>query len=205
MTEEQKTGDVIVPGEKVYLGQIRKDLAPVYRRWLNDLRMSRTLGVLAYHGLPLTDEDEHEWFESNRTDKDEVAFGIYERGSGRPVGNCGLSEARSSNRSAELGIGIGESDARGKGYGTEATRLLLDYGFTVLGLHHIWLKCVEFNHAGIRVYEKAGFRHAGTLREAWQLGGRQYDVILMDVLASEFQSPVLAKMLELPGDQEGAT
>jgi RimJ/RimL family protein N-acetyltransferase len=202
MSDEQQQGDIIVPGEKVYLGQIRKDLAPVYRRWLNDLRMSRTLGVLAYQGLPLTDEDEQAWIESVRSDKDEVVFGIYECETGRPVGNCGLSEARSHNRSAELGIGIGEPDARGKGYGTEATRLLLDYGFTVLGLHHIWLKCVVYNQVGIRAYEKAGFKHAGRLREGWQIGGRQYDLLLMDILSSEFESPVLAKLLDLPGDQE---
>jgi RimJ/RimL family protein N-acetyltransferase len=200
MSEKQQQGDVIVPGEKVYLGQVRKDLAPVYRRWLNDLRMSRTLGVIAYQGLPLTDEDEQSWFESVRSDKDEVVFGIYERETGRPVGNCGLSEARSQNRSAELGIGIGEPDARGKGYGTEATSLLLDYGFTVLGLHHIWLKCVSFNAAGIRAYEKAGFKQSGRLREAWQVGGRQYDIILMDILAREFESPVLAELLDIPRD-----
>jgi RimJ/RimL family protein N-acetyltransferase len=204
-SSEHEQGDIIVPGEKVYLGQVRKDLAPVYRRWLNDLRMSRTLGVIAYQGLPLTDEDEQEWFESARTDKDEVVFGIYEFDTGRPVGNCGLSEARSHNRSAEFGIGIGEPDARGKGYGSEATRLILDYGFTVLGLHHIWLKCVEFNHAGIRAYEKAGFKQAGVLRESWQIGGRQFDIILMDVLAREFESPVLAAMLDVPANREKGT
>jgi RimJ/RimL family protein N-acetyltransferase len=195
MTDEHKRGDVIVPGEKVYLGQIQKDLAPVYRRWLNDLHMSRTMGVISDQGLPMTDQDEEDWFESARTDKDGVTFGIYENDSGFPVGNAGLFGIKSLNRSAEFGVGIGESWARGKGYGTEATRLVLDYGFTVLGLHHIWLRCVDFNTAGIRAYEKAGFKHAGRLREGWQISGRQHDVILMDILASEFESPVLADML----------
>jgi RimJ/RimL family protein N-acetyltransferase len=195
---DDRTGDVILEGEKVYLGQIQRDLAPVYRRWLNDLRISRTLGVINYQGLPLTDEDEFDWYDAVRADKGEVVFGIYERGTGRPIGNCGLSETRMMNRSSEFGVAIGEHDAHGKGYGTEATSLMLDYGFNVLGLHHIWLKCVEFNHAGIRAYEKAGFAQAGRLREAWQLGGKQYDVILMDVLANDFESPVVRKLLGIP-------
>ncbi|TVR73926.1 MAG: N-acetyltransferase [Sphaerobacteraceae bacterium] len=200
MSNEQ-SGDVILAGDKVYLGQVRRDLAPVYRRWLNDLRVARTMGIISYQGLPLTDEDEFDWFDSVRADKGEVMFGIYELGAGRPVGNCGLSETRIPNRSAEFGIAIGEQDARGKGYGTEATRLALDYGFNILGLHHIWLKCVEFNHAGIRAYEKAGFQQAGRLREAWQLGGKQYDVLLMDVLARDFESPVVKELLDIPGDE----
>jgi RimJ/RimL family protein N-acetyltransferase len=197
MMTENNQGDIIVPGEKVYLGQIRKDLAPVYRRWLNDLQVSMTLGVISYQGLPLTDEDEDDWYDAARKDKDETVFGIYERETGNPIGNCGLSGVRTPNRSAEFGIAIGERSAHGKGYGTEATKLILDYGFNILGLHHIWLKCVAFNHAGLRVYEKAGFRHAGRLREGWHFSGKQHDVILMDVLAREFESPVLAEMLHI--------
>jgi RimJ/RimL family protein N-acetyltransferase len=195
MSDEHKQGDVIVPGGKVYLGQIRKDLAPVYRRWLNDLHMSRTMGVISDQGLPMTDQDEEEWVEAARKDDSGVIFGIYECESGKPVGNVGLAGIRSLHRSAAFGIGIGESWARGKGYGTEATLLTLDYGFTVLGLHHIWLKCVAFNAAGIRAYEKAGFKQAGRLREGWQFGGKQHDVIFMDILAREFESPVLEQMV----------
>lgn len=201
MSGDTQQGDVIVPGENVYLGQVRKDLAPVYRRWLNDLQTSRTLGVISDQGLPMTDQDEEEWFEAVRGDKDGVTFGIYEQRSGLAIGNAGLSGIRSLHRSAEFGIGIGESWARGKGYGTEATRLILDYGFTVLGLNHIWLKCVAFNHAGLRAYENAGFTETGRLREGWQFGGRQYDVILMDILAREFESPVLVEMLGLIGEK----
>jgi RimJ/RimL family protein N-acetyltransferase len=191
MATDERQGDVIVPGEKVYLGQIRKDLAPVYRHWVNNLQMSRTLGFIR----PMTDQDEEEWIEAVRKNDSWVIFGIYERESGKPVGNTHLAGVRSLHRSAELGIGIGERWARGKGYGTEATRLVVDYGFTVLGLHHIWLRVVDYNYAGLRAYEKAGFKEAGRLREAWQFGGKQHDLIVMDILASEFESPVLAQMV----------
>lgn len=193
MNADPSVGDIIVPGEKVYLGQLRRDLVPVYRRWINDLNVATTLAIINEHGLPMTDQDEEDWFEAARKNKANVMFTIYERETGKPVGNVGLSGVRSLNRSAELGIVIGERAAHGKGYGTEATRLILDYGFTLLGLNHVWLKCVAFNHAALRVYEKAGFREAGRLREAWQFDGRFHDVVLMDILRRDFESPVLAR------------
>ncbi len=195
MNSASPQGDIIVPGEQVYLGQIRRDLAPVYRRWVNDLRIATTLAIINDVGLPMTDEDEEGWIEVVRSDNSQALFTVYECETGDPVGNVGLTGVRSPNRSAEFGLIIGERSRQGKGYGSEATKLILDYGFTMLGLHHVWLKCVAFNAAGIRVYEKAGFREAGRLRECWQFGGKQHDVVLMDILASEFESPVLAEML----------
>lgn len=111
------------------------DLAPVYRRWVNDMRIATTLAIIADVGcrLPLR------------------------------------------------------------------TRLVLDYGFTMLGLHHIWPEYVAFNHAARRVHEKAGFKEAGMLSESWQYGGRQHDVVLMDILSSEFESPVLRGLIRLSG------
>jgi diamine N-acetyltransferase len=191
-------GDIVVPGEKVYLGPIRRDLAPEYRRWLNDLRFAGTLGVVRDQSYPITDEDQHEWFDATRKDDSVAAFTIYERATGNAVGNVALMNVRSLNRSAELGIGIGDRSKQGKGYGTEAVRLVCDYGFTLLNLHRIWLECVDFNIAGIRAYEKVGFREVGRARDAWLLGGKRYDGVIMDILAHEFQSPVLREMLGLP-------
>ena len=78
----------------------------------------------------------------------------------------------------------GRSDRAG--YGTEATRLTLDYAFTALGLHSVLLKVYAFNLAGLRTYQKAGFREIGRRREAHHMGGRLWDVILMDCLATDF-------------------
>jgi RimJ/RimL family protein N-acetyltransferase len=87
---------------------------------------------------------------------------------------------------AELGILIGEADGRGKDYGTETTRLMAEYAFTTLGLHNLMLRVFAFNPAGIRAYEKAGFREFGRRREAVWMGGRRWDVVYMECLASEF-------------------
>jgi RimJ/RimL family protein N-acetyltransferase len=128
-----------------------------------------------------------------------AAFGVYEQGSQFAIGWVTLQGVKSRNRSAEFGIAIGEPDARGRGFGTEATLLTLDYGFTVLGLHLIWLNCASVNERAIEVYRNVGFREGGRVREAGQFGGRRHDAVFMDILASEFRSPVLAKMLGIPG------
>ena len=72
---------------------------------------------------------------------------------------------------------------------------MLDYGFTALGLHNILLQFFEYNLAGQRAYEKAGFRVCGRRRQCRFMGGRLWDEISMECLASEFVSPVLGKIL----------
>ena len=77
---------------------------------------------------------------------------------------------------------------------TEATRLMLDYAFTVVGQHSAWLNVYEFNLAGIRAYQKAGFREIGRRRQCHWLGGRLWDMIYRDILVCEFSRPVLARI-----------
>ena len=77
-------------------------------------------------------------------------------------------------------------EARGKGLGTAATRLTLDYAFHITNLRMVWLKVLAPNKAGVRAYEKAGFKAAGTLREAGYWLGQVCDEVIMDALASDF-------------------
>src|SRR2546421_514602 len=119
---------------------------------------------------------------------------IYERATWRPIGSTGLHAVDYRNRSAGFGIMIGEADCRGRGHGTEATRLMLDYAFTALGLHNVALTVYEFNHAGQRAYAKAGFKEFGRRRQCRLMGGRLWDEVHMDCLATEFTSPVLGRV-----------
>lgn len=196
MEEIPPRPDVIVPGEKVFLGPIRRELAPVYRRWMNDLEVALTLSIL--HRIPLTEEDELDWFDSARRATIAKVFTVYERPDDRPVGNVGLHDIDFHSGTAEVGIVIGERSVWGRGYATEALSLLLDYAFTVLGLNHVWLRYTAMNERARQVYDRVGFREAGQLREAVRVGQRRYDVVFMDLLAREFQSPVLAEKLRLP-------
>jgi RimJ/RimL family protein N-acetyltransferase len=180
-----------VEGDLVALGPIRRDLIPTYLRWMNDWGTVRTL---ALPPSPMTLESETAWFDRTASGDDMIIFTVYERATWRPIGNADLRHVDWRHRSAEFGIAIGEPDARGKGYGTETTRLMLDYAFTALGLHSVMLTVHEYNLAGRRTYQKAGFREIGRRREAWRFGGRRWDLIYMDCLATEFESPVLAEV-----------
>ncbi len=181
---------VNIEGDLVALGPYCRDLIPRYQRWVSDFATLRTLGLPP---RPMTLEQETAWYDG-QTAAGEAGFTIYERATWRPVGNTGLHGIDHRNRTATFGILIGEVDARGKGYGTEAARLMLDYAFTALGLHSVMLTCYEFNRAGRRAYAKAGYKEFGRRRQCRWMGGRLWDEIYMDCLATEFESPVLGRI-----------
>ena len=180
-----------IEGELVALGPPRRELIPTYQRWINDFATVRTL--LIPPG-PMTLEQETAWYDGIASNSDTTMFTIYERTTWLPVGNTELHAIDHRHGVAEFGLLIGEADARGRGYGTEATRLVLDYAFTALGLHNVMLTVYEYNLAAQRVYAKAGFREFGRRRESRRLGDRRWDSIYMDCLASEFVSPVLGRV-----------
>ena len=181
-----------IVGTAVALGPPRRDLLALYLTWVNDFEVTRTLAL----GMrPRSWESEQAWYDRISTSERDVFFTIYERASLRPIGGTGLHNVDHANRTADFGILIGEKDCWGKGYGTEASSLMLDFGFTVLGLHNIMLRVYSFNERGLRAYTCAGFRIIGRRRQAHRLGGRAYDEIYMDSLATEFQSPLLHRLL----------
>jgi len=183
----------------VTLGPLRRDLVPLYQRWVNDLGTQRTLGGLP---IPITYERELARY-TEISASDEAVFTIYARETGQPIGITELKEIDRRSRTATFVIFIGEPAARGRGYDTEATRLVLDCAFTALGLHSIDLQVYEFNLTGLRAYERAGFRTVGRRRQSYWMGGCFWDTIYMDCLASEFVSPVLSAVF-VPDTPRGA-
>lgn len=174
-----------IPGEKVYLSPISLDDAEAYTVWLNDLETTRFL-VQATKQISLHGEREA----LERLSKDHN-YAIIERGADRLIGNCGLMDMEEVNRTAEVGIFIGPPEARGKGHGTEALRLLCDYAFNVLGLRSLMLRVYDYNERAMASYRKVGFKEAGRRRMAHFYGGAYHDVVFMDLLAEELGSSVL--------------
>lgn len=186
---------VFLAGERVALGPLRRDLLPLYARWNNDA------AVLGPRGMPVrprTMEREEAWFDRVASTEAEVFFTMYLRDDLRPIGMTMLFDIQWPDRTAEFGIFIGEEDCRDKGYGTEATLLTLDQAFTGLGLENVLLRVFSFNERAIRAYTRAGFRMIGRRRGSGRVGGRTWDDVYMDCIASEFKSPVLAALLGLP-------
>jgi diamine N-acetyltransferase len=180
-----------IEGDLVGLGPLRRDLLPLYQRWINDLGTMRTLGLAP---LPMTSEKEQEWYDRQSKAEDDVPFTIYELETLRPIGNTGLHGVDHRNRSATFGILIGEPECRGKGYGTETTRLMLDHAFTALGHQNVMLTVFAFNPAGIRAYQKAGFKEIGRRRECRMMDGKLWDEVHMDCLSNEFEGRVLRRI-----------
>lgn len=185
----QPTLNVI--GDAIALGPQRRDLVPLYQRWLNDFAVMAPLGERL---RPISREAEEKLYDETSAAADQVWFTIYERATLRPLGITGLRDIDHAQRTAEFVIFIGERDCWGRGYGTETARLILDYGFTALGLHSILLRVYDFNARGIRAYARAGFKEIGRWRQAHRLGALVADVVFMDCLASEFESPVLREV-----------
>jgi RimJ/RimL family protein N-acetyltransferase len=87
-----------------------------------------------------------------------------------------------------MGVGIGEPQYRGKGYGTEATQLLLKYAFHEINLHRVQLTVFAYNLSAIAVYEKLGFVKEGVMRERLHRDGQRHDVLLYSLLRHEWEA-----------------
>ena len=86
-----------------------------------------------------------------------------------------------------MGVFIGDKEYRGQGYGTEAVKLILDFGFNYLNLNNIKLDLKEFNQRALACYKKCGFKEYGRRRKCNFINGKYYDTIEMDILAEEFK------------------
>ncbi len=183
-------------GERCYLSPVTPDDAALWARWLNDLAVALPLGDEAYATITL--EDQRKVVDDVCSHHDHV-FTIVERHTDRAIGRCMLFAINTTDRTAEVGIFIGEKDRWGQGNGTEAMRLLLDYAFNLLNLNSVMLGVFDFNERAIRSYRSLGFKEIGRRRQARIIAGRPHDVVLMDLLASEFESPVVAAAAQRAG------
>jgi diamine N-acetyltransferase len=182
---------VNILGERVALGPLAREHIPLIARWRNDFHVQRTFGDIP---RGRTIEAITANYESAATGSDAYWFMIYERETWRPIGHTDLFDLDWRGRTCTFGILLGEADARGKGYGTEATRLMLDYAFTALYLHSVMLNTDSYNLAGQAAYRKAGFKEFGRRRQCSFLNGELHDFVYMDCLATEFSSPVLSQV-----------
>ncbi len=182
-------------GEQVALGPLSREWLPNYWRWFNDLDVMQGYSL---RWSPMSEQGIEQWYQQAIETSHTYPFTVYEHETMRPVGHTMLMNVNHLHRTADFDIIIGDKASWGRGYGTEATRLTLAYGFAALSLHNIMLTVRSFNKRGIRAYERAGFRAFGTRRAARRMGNQVYDLIYMECLATEFESPVLHRLLSTP-------
>jgi len=142
----------------------------------------------------MTLEQMSDWYERHARAERAFWFTIYQLPDLIPIGIAGLHQIDVRNRTGTYAVMIGERPAHGKGYGTETTRLMLDYAFAALGLHNVLLRVDEYNLAAIRAYQKAGLCEVGRRRQSLWMGGKFWDEIYMDCLSTEFSPSVVASI-----------
>lgn len=155
-----------------------------FRRWYADPEIAR---LARYTEGPMRIDEVDRFFHARAMGPESLAMAIHVRGTDRLVGTCALSQMDGDHGSALYHITIGEKDAWGNGYGTEATRLMVGHAFGNLGLHRIALTVFAFNERAKRSYEACGFTAEGRAREAIRRDGQWWDEILMSILESEWR------------------
>ncbi|SFB45216.1 Protein N-acetyltransferase, RimJ/RimL family [Amycolatopsis marina] len=119
---------------------------------------------------------------------DRADWAITRAEDGAFLGEVVLFELDALNESMSFRIALAGPHAFGRGYGTEATRLVLGFAFATVGLHRVGLEVFDFNTRAQRVYEKCGFVREGVLRDALLWDGTRHDTVVMSVLATDRRS-----------------
>ena len=183
-------------GERIYLSPRNVEDVEIFTEWMNDFFVTDYTGR-SYQTVTLQEEKEH--LEKRAINKS--VFAIIDSEKDEMIGTVGLHEIDNINRTATLGIFIGNKNYWSKSYGTEAIKLILDFGFNYLNLNNIDLALMEFNQRALKCYEKCGFKEIGRKRKCKFINGKYYDSILMDILAEEFtESYIKNKNIKWKGE-----
>ena len=173
-------------GKRIHLRSMHMaDVEGPYFDWLNDYDITRYLETGSF---PTTKGALRHYLKSVARHPDNVMLAIVDRKSRRHVGNIKLGGIHSIHRSADMGIVIGDKRYWGKGYGSEAIALILDYGFRRLNLHKITLGVYADHKQAVQAYKKLGFALEGTLKEQLFRDGTFHDKAVMGILRRDYEA-----------------
>ena len=178
----------MILGESIRLRPVEKEDLPRFVKWFADPEVRAHLALY----MPLSQAQEEQWFARNQTAGDLQAWAIDAQtpdrtlGSWIHLGSCGYHSLDWRNRSGEVGIAIGLREYWGRGYGTDAMRTLIGWGFDTLNLNRIHLRVFSDNARAIRCYEKVGFQTEGRLRQDNFHNGAYRDTLIMAILREEW-------------------
>jgi RimJ/RimL family protein N-acetyltransferase len=176
-------GPRFIIGDRLTLRRVERGDLPHIRRWLDDPELRRQIGARS----PLSPADAEAWFERVSSDPTRAWYAIVADDGDRVIGEAGLLRMDPGWRTTDMTVIVGEPDARGKGYGTEAGRLLLDFAFQYMGFHRVSVGVVGFHEDAIRFWERLGFRREGVQRDGYCLDGHFHDFVMMSILEHEWR------------------
>lgn len=173
-------------GEKVKLRAYKREDVTRACEFVNDSEVkSHLVSDIPY---PTMFEQELKWIEEQINLKDGYNFAIEALENNKYIGGCGVFRIDWLNRTANVGIMIGDKDYWSKGYGTDAMKVLIKFIFEQMNLNKIKLNVFGFNKRAMKCYEKCGFKVEGTLRQELFRDGQYHDVYAMALLKKEWQS-----------------
>lgn len=166
-------------------------LATAFSRWNRDPEYFRLLDSSAprlWSAKKMKD-----WFDKDLENPSPtyLSFAIHTLIEDRLIGFVAFDEIKWVDRDAWVAIGIGEREFWGKGCGTDAMCLMLQYGFMELNLNRVTLSVFVTNPRAIRSYEKCGFVHEGCIREFLLRDGKYWDMLQMGILREEWEAQEL--------------
>ncbi|MBD8048864.1 MAG: GNAT family N-acetyltransferase [Clostridium argentinense] len=171
-------------GKKVRLREYRKEDIKQAQDFMNDEEIRSLLAPgIPY---PYTYEDELKWFEDQSANKDLYNFAIETLEDKKYIGGCGINNIDWKNSVVTVGIFIGDKDYQGKGYGTDAMKVLMNFIFEEMNINKIKLNVYAFNERAIKSYEKCGFKKEGLLRQEIFRQGKYNDEVVMGILREEY-------------------
>lgn len=178
-------------GKKCYLSPLAETDAEHWTRWYNDFEISmpecNVYDVLSKAKI-------QEFVNGNVSDM-APCFTVVNLETHEPIGLVQIW-ANQVFRNGSFAVIIGEKEYWGQGYGREAVELVLDFAFNCLNLHNMMLGVYEFNVRALKLYERIGFKEIGRKREHQTIAGKRYDMIMMDLLASEYKSIYVKPAME---------
>lgn len=154
--------------------------------WINDPDVNRNVMRV----LPIMREHEAVWLRDLATSHKEIVFGIFfvadVHQKNKLIGTCGIHHISWTDRTATLGIAIGDKSYWGQKIGSTAYQLLITYAFDSLNLFRLSSIVFAFNERSIALHKKIGFVEEGIERESVYREGKRYDVIHFGLLANEY-------------------
>ena len=174
---------IILKGRRVVLRPLSLKDASRFCCWLNDPEVTFFLDI--YDKPKTTLKMEKDWINKNKKNKNNLSFSI-DTSEGIHIGVVSLRDIQPLHKNAQFGIIIGDKKYWGQGYGTEAGKLIIDYGFKKLKLHRIWLGFYAYNIRGEKSYKKLGFKKESCLRDQIYRNGYYHNLINMGILREEY-------------------
>jgi RimJ/RimL family protein N-acetyltransferase len=175
----------VLTGELTRLEPLTVAVLEDYLVGLTDPELARLTGTHASFDRAQTQQ----WLATRAEQHDRADWAVLRRSDGAFLGEAVLNDFDPDNASANYRVWLAGPEAYGKGYGTEVTRLVLDYAFDTAGLHRVSLGVLDFNHRARRVYAKCGFQLEGRLRQAVRWDGEWHDELVMSVLSTDPRPP----------------